>query len=36
VAPVNSEHLAGAGGFAVVYVAEHTIWKQPVAVITRS
>jgi hypothetical protein len=26
------EHLAGEGGFAVVYVAEHTIWKQPVAV----
>ena len=30
------EHLVGEGGFAVVYVAEHTIWKQPVAVITRS
>ena len=26
------EQLAGEGGFAVVYVAEHTIWKQPVAV----
>jgi serine/threonine protein kinase len=26
------EHLAGEGGFAMVYVAEHTIWKQPVAV----
>jgi serine/threonine protein kinase len=26
------ENLAGEGGFAVVYVAEHTIWKQPVAV----
>jgi serine/threonine protein kinase len=26
------EYLAGEGGFAVVYVAEHTIWKQPVAV----
>jgi serine/threonine protein kinase len=26
------EHLAGEGGFAVVYVAEHTIWKQLVAV----
>ncbi len=26
------EHLVGEGGFAVVYVAEHTIWKQPVAV----
>ena len=25
------EHLAGEGGFAVVYVAEHTIWKQPVS-----
>jgi serine/threonine protein kinase len=26
------EHLVGEGGFAVVYLAEHTIWKQPVAV----
>jgi eukaryotic-like serine/threonine-protein kinase len=26
------EHLVGEGGFAVVYRAEHTIWKQPVAV----
>ena len=26
------EHLVGEGGFALVYVAEHTIWKQPVAV----
>src|SRR5512140_118539 len=26
------EHLAGEGGFAMVYAAEHTIWKQPVAV----
>ena len=26
------EHLVGQGGFAVVYRAEHTIWKQPVAV----
>jgi serine/threonine protein kinase len=25
------EHLVGEGGFAVVYLAEHTIWKQPVA-----
>ena len=25
------EHLVGEGGFAVVYRAEHTIWKQPVA-----
>jgi serine/threonine protein kinase len=24
-------HLVGEGGFAVVYRAEHTIWKQPVA-----
>jgi eukaryotic-like serine/threonine-protein kinase len=26
------DHLVGEGGFAVVYRAEHTIWKQPVAV----
>jgi serine/threonine protein kinase len=26
------DQLVGEGGFAVVYVAEHTIWKQPVAV----
>ncbi len=26
------ENLVGEGGFAMVYVAEHTIWKQPVAV----
>ena len=26
------EQLVGEGGFAVVYRAEHTIWKQPVAV----
>lgn len=26
------EQLVGEGGFAMVYVAEHTIWKQPVAV----
>ncbi len=26
------ERLVGEGGFAVVYRAEHTIWKQPVAV----
>jgi eukaryotic-like serine/threonine-protein kinase len=26
------EHLVGEGGFAMVYLAEHTIWKQPVAV----
>ena len=26
------EHLVGEGGFAAVYLAEHTIWKQPVAV----
>ncbi len=26
------EHLVGEGGFALVYRAEHTIWKQPVAV----
>jgi serine/threonine protein kinase len=26
------EHLVGEGGFAVVYLAEHTIWKQAVAV----
>ncbi|MGB8298355.1 MAG: protein kinase [Polyangia bacterium] len=26
------EHLVGEGGFALVYLAEHTIWKQPVAV----
>jgi serine/threonine protein kinase len=26
------EHLVGEGGFAMVYRAEHTIWKQPVAV----
>ena len=25
------KHLVGEGGFAVVYRAEHTIWKQPVA-----
>jgi serine/threonine protein kinase len=26
------ESLVGEGGFAMVYVAEHTIWKRPVAV----
>ena len=26
------ENLVGEGGFAMVYLAEHTIWKQPVAV----
>ena len=26
------EHLVGEGGFSAVYLAEHTIWKQPVAV----
>jgi serine/threonine protein kinase len=26
------EQLVGEGGFAVVYLAEHTIWKQPVAI----
>lgn len=26
------DQLVGEGGFAAVYVAEHTIWKQPVAV----
>jgi eukaryotic-like serine/threonine-protein kinase len=26
------EHLVGEGGFAAVYLAEQTIWKQPVAV----
>ncbi len=26
------EHLVGAGGFAVVYRAEHTIWQKPVAI----
>lgn len=26
------EQMVGEGGFAVVYLAEHTIWKQPVAV----
>src|SRR5687767_153071 len=24
-------HAVGEGGFSVVYLAEHTIWKQPVA-----
>lgn len=26
------ERLVGEGGFAVVYLAEHTIWKKPVAI----
>ena len=25
-------HMVGEGGFSVVYKAEHTIWKQPVAI----
>jgi eukaryotic-like serine/threonine-protein kinase len=26
------EHAVGAGGFSVVYLAEHLIWRQPVAI----